>query len=70
MPQLKNAKKALRQSEKRGERNQNIKVNIKFLTKRTKKLAETNDPKATESLNATIKAIDKAAQKGIFKSIF
>lgn len=67
MPQLRNAKKALRQSYKREERNTNIKVNIKYLTKRTKKLAESKDAKATETLNATIKALDKAAQKGIMK---
>jgi small subunit ribosomal protein S20 len=67
MPQLKNAKKALRQSERRAFRNQDVKVNIKYLTKQTRKLAEAKDAKAEESLKATIKAIDKAAQKGVMK---
>lgn len=67
MPQLKNAKKALRQSEKKAEFNQDIKQNIRFLMKRTRKLSEQKDAKAEETLRAAIKAIDKAAQKGIFK---
>lgn len=67
MPQLRNAKKALRQSEKRAIRNQNVKTNIKFLEKQVKKLAESKDTKAAESLGKAIKAIDKAAQKGILK---
>lgn len=67
MPQLRNAKKALRQSEKRATRNHDVKVNIKYLTKQTKKLAATNDAKTEESLKATIKAIDKASQHGVLK---
>jgi small subunit ribosomal protein S20 len=67
MPQLKNAKKALRQSYVREERNTDVKVNIKYLTKQTKQQAEAKDAKATESLKATIKALDKAQQKGVLK---
>lgn len=67
MPQLRNAKKALRKSEKRGEHNLNIKTNIRFLSKKTRKLAQDKDAQAEESLKAVIKAIDKAAQKGILK---
>ncbi len=67
MPQLRNAKKALRQSYAREERNTDVKVNIKYLTKQTKQQAEAKDAKATESLKATIKALDKAQQKGILK---
>lgn len=67
MPQLRNAKKALRQSDKRFERNRDVKVNIKYLTKQTRQLAEAKDAKAEESLKTTIKAIDKATQKGILK---
>lgn len=64
---MKSAKKALRKSEKRAEFNQDAKENIRFLMKRTRKLSEQKDAKAEETLRAAIKAIDKAAQKGIFK---
>ena len=67
MPQLKNAKKALRKSEKRAEHNQNVKANIHFLQKLTRKQAKEKDAKSEETLKKVIKAIDKAAQKGILK---
>jgi len=67
MPQLKNAKKALRKSEKRAIHNDAIKGNIRFLMKKTSKLGQSNDPKTEENLKAVIKALDKAAQKGILK---
>jgi len=67
MPQLRNAKKALRQSERRRLHNQNLKANLSFMTKKTKKLAQAKDAKAEESLKAVIKALDKAAQRGILK---
>ena len=67
MPQLKNAKKALRKSEKRRVHNQNVKENIRFMLKKTRKLNLDKDPKTQESLQAAIKAIDKATQKGILK---
>ena len=67
MPQMKNAKKALRKSDKRAVRNLDIKMNIRFLTKQTKKQAAAQDAKSDETLKRVIKAIDKATQKGIFK---
>jgi small subunit ribosomal protein S20 len=67
MPQLKNAEKALRQSEKRRVRNEGITSNIDYLVKVTKKEALAKSAKAEETLKSAIKAIDKATQKGILK---
>ncbi len=67
MPQLRNAKKALRQSDRRSVRNLFVKTNIKYLEKQMKKQAEAKDAKASETLKSLIKSIDKAAQKGILK---
>ncbi|MBI4121953.1 MAG: 30S ribosomal protein S20 [Parcubacteria group bacterium] len=67
MPQLKNAEKALRQSVKRRVRNQAILSNIDYLVKNTKKEATAKSAKAEELLKASIKAIDKAVQKGTMK---
>ena len=67
MPQLKNAVKALRQSKKRYIRNEGVRANIQFLLKQSKNLSANKDAKTQESLKRAIKAIDKAAQKGILK---
>ncbi len=67
MPQLKNAEKALRQSIKRRVRNVAVTTNVDYLIKTTKKQALAKEAKAAETLKAAIKAIDKAAQKGILK---
>ena len=67
MPQLRNAKKALRQSEKRALRNQNVTTNIKYLEKQFKKQATAKDAKSADTMKNLIKAIDKASQKGILK---
>ncbi len=67
MPQMKNARKALRQSFKRQAHNQSVRDNIKFLVKQTKKFATAKNSKAEASLTSAIKAIDKAVQKGIVK---
>lgn len=67
MPQLRNAEKALRQSVKRQVRNTNVKSNISFLVKSSKKQAMEKSDKTMESVKAAIKAIDKASQKGILK---
>ncbi len=67
MPQLKNARKALRKSVKRAERNKIVLENISFLTKSTRKLGDAKDDKAGENLQKAIKAIDKAVQKGMLK---
>lgn len=67
MPQLKNAEKALRQSLKRQVRNTRVNENIAYLLKSSKRLAAAKDKKWQETVTAAIKAIDKAAQKGIMK---
>lgn len=67
MPQLKNAEKALRKSEKRRVRNLAVTSNIAYLVKMSKRQAQTKDAKVQETVRAAIKAIDKAAQKGLLK---
>lgn len=67
MPQLKNAEKALRKSIKLRARNQKVTDNIAFLLKSSKRLAASKDKKWQETVLAAVKAIDKAAQKGIMK---
>jgi len=67
MPQKKHAIKAIRQSDKRYAVNHSAKENIKYLTKQTLKLAESKDAASDDKLKATIKAIDKAAQRKVLK---
>ena len=68
MPNKPAAKKALRQSEKKMVRNLNVKNNIRFLLRKTKKHIKLNEPaETTQTVAQAIKAIDKAAQKGILK---
>ena len=67
MPRLKNAVKALRQSKKNQTRNTDVKNNLDFLMRKSKRLAETKDAKAAEMTKAVIKALDKASQKGVLK---
>lgn len=67
MPQLKNAEKALRQSIKRRTRNLAVSNNIAYLIKMAKQQATSKDAKAQETVKNTIRALDKAAQKGILK---
>lgn len=67
MPQLKNAKKALKQSFKRQARNKQVTDNVRFLMKSTRKAAAESKDAAEEKLKHAIKAIDKAVQKGIIK---
>lgn len=68
MPQKKSAKKALRQSKKRAERNKRVKLNIKYLIKQTEKAIKNNDKtKALEWYKKVQKAIDKATKSNIYK---
>ncbi len=68
MPQKKSAKKALRQSRKRAERNKRVKLNIKYLIKQTEKAIKNNDKaKALEWYKKVQKAIDKATKSNIYK---
>ncbi len=68
MPNLQNAKKALRQSAKRGERNKVIKAEIKSLRVKLRKAIDAK--KAAEALEIAKlvgKKLDKAHAKGVLK---
>lgn len=67
MPNLKSAKKELRKSKKLQAHNKKITDNLKALAKKSKKAIIANDTKAKELVGQTLKALDKAAQKGIIK---
>lgn len=60
--------KALRQMKKRAERNKGVLENIKYLIKKSTQLIEKKDqPRAKEFVARTVKAVDKAVQRGILK---
>jgi len=67
MPNRPQAKKALRKSAKRAERNLMIKQDLKTLIKKTKQAIEAKDAKVGEMLKQVQKSIDKAVQKGVIK---
>ena len=67
MPNLKNAKKALRQSKKRQLKNKAVNDNIKKLIKDSRKSIDAKADKAKDLVHQTIKVVDKAVQKGILK---
>ena len=67
MPNLKSAKKELRKSGKKAIYNKKIKDNVKSLIKKSRKAINVGDSKAKELLGQTLKALDKAAQKGVLK---
>lgn len=67
MPNRKASIKDLRKSAKRQEFNKKISDNLKQLLKKSIKAIEGKDAKAKELLAQALKAIDKAAQKGILK---
>ncbi|MFH0951318.1 MAG: 30S ribosomal protein S20 [bacterium] len=67
MPNKKSAKKELRKGLKRQVYNANIKHQLKDLAKKADKAIITNSAEAKTILAATIKALDKAAQKGVIK---
>jgi len=67
MPNLPSAKKELRKSKKRLAQRLKVKVDLKKLVKKTLKSIDAKDAKAKELLAQSLKAIDKAAQKRIFK---
>ncbi len=67
MPNTKSAKKELRKGSKRQVHNKKIKDNVKDLIKKSRKAIVAGDGKAKELVNKTLKALDKAAQKGIIK---
>ncbi len=68
MPIKKSAKKALRQNKKRAIYNKKIKDSIDYLSRKAKKLIDKGDKdKAKDFVAKAIKAIDKAAIKGVIK---
>ena len=67
MANTKSAKKELRKSAKKQAYNKKINDNLKDLVKKSRKAIEASDAKAKELVDKTIKAIDKAAQKGVIK---
>ncbi len=67
MPNTKSAKKELRKNVKKQIRNKKIKDNIKALIKKSRKVIDAKDAQAKGLVAQTLKALDKAAQKGIIK---
>ncbi len=68
MPIKQAAFKALRQSRKRHDANRAHKDNLKDLIKKVRKLiAQKKQQEAIVALRAAVKAVDKAAQKGVTK---
>ena len=67
MPNIKSAAKEHRKNIKRRTFNNNIEVNIKDLIKKSHKAIETKGATAEELVKKTLKALDKAAQKGVIK---
>ena len=67
MPNIKSAKKELRKGKKRHVYNKKIKDNLKALIKKCLKAVAAGDAKGEEMVRQALKAIDKAAQKGVIK---
>ena len=67
MPNTASAKKELRKSIKRQQRHLKIKNNLKNLIKDSRRAIEAKGETAKELVAKTLKALDKAAQKGIIK---
>lgn len=67
MPNKKSAKKELRKAKKRNISNKKVMTTAKSLVKTNLKKVIANDKSVKDDLNKTIKAIDKAAKKGIIK---
>lgn len=67
MPIAKSAKKELRKSAKRKISNKKKEDNLKKLIKQSRKAIEAKDKTAPDLVAQTLKALDKAAQKGVIK---
>ena len=69
MPNLKNAKKALRQSVKRGAQNKMVKDNLAFMRRSFRKLLESQKLEDAQKLMRDLgQALDKAAGKNLMKA--
>jgi small subunit ribosomal protein S20 len=67
MPNKKSAEKELRKAKKRSIANKKVLNKTKVLVKTNLKQIAAGDKSVKESLPKTIKAIDKAAKKGVIK---
>lgn len=67
MPNKNSAKKELRKSRKRQAYNRKVKKNVKQLIKKSRKAIIARDKKAKELVAEALRALDKAAQKGVIK---
>lgn len=67
MPNAASAKKELRKSKKRQMRNSKIENNLKNLIKDSRRTIEAKKTEAKELVAKTMKALDKAAGKGVIK---
>lgn len=67
MPNKKSAEKALRQSAKKNAINKKVSSTMKKLVKDTLSSVKENNAKTKEDFKKTVKAIDKAAKKGLIK---
>lgn len=67
MPNKKSAKKELRKAKKRNISNKKTATTAKSLVKANLKKIASNDKTVKDDLSKTIKALDKAAKKGVIK---
>ncbi len=67
MPNAASAKKELRKAAKRKLRNLKIENNLKNLIKDSRRAIEAKKAEAKELVAKTLKALDKAAKKGVIK---
>ena len=67
MPNKKSAEKELRKNIKRNAQNTKVKDTMKKAVKNSLKVVANGGKVAKEDLSKTIKAIDKAAKKGVIK---
>lgn len=67
MPNKKSAEKELRKAVKRNAANKKVSSKLKDLVKVSLKQIKTGDKKVKEDYTKTVKAIDKAAKKGVIK---
>ncbi|MFA6306456.1 MAG: 30S ribosomal protein S20 [Patescibacteria group bacterium] len=67
MPNSASAKKELRKSINRRQRNSKTENNLKDLIKKSRRAIEAKDSSAKELVMKTLRALDKAAGKGVIK---
>jgi small subunit ribosomal protein S20 len=67
MPNKKSAEKELRKNVKRKAANKLVSIKMKGLTKTNLKQIAAGDKQVKEAYSLTMKAIDKAAKKGVIK---